>query len=318
MQDESIKFSVIVPIYNVEKYLTRCINSIINQTYKNLEIVLVDDESPDNCPAMCDEYAKNDTRIKVIHKKNGGLSDARNAGMNIATSDYVIFVDSDDYIELDSCEKFYEYAKHGYDIIIGDAIVEGITRGELSHISENAVLCGDVYYKKALSQRKAPNASWLNAYRIDFLKKNNLQFKTGILHEDFEFTPRAIIIAKTVICTHAAFYHYVVRENSITTHKDKRKNVSDLYTTCCEHEKRFNNLSDSELRRLLLDSLVKSYLSMFQDAKAFCYGSEYIHKDFCVRNSFEFATKIKSILFYISPKLYWHINAITKKCSGRS
>ena len=83
--------SVIVPIYNVEKYLARCVDSIVNQTYKNLEIILVDDGSPDRCPQMCDDYAEKDSRIKVIHKKNGGLSDARNAGMAVATGEYISF-----------------------------------------------------------------------------------------------------------------------------------------------------------------------------------------------------------------------------------
>ena len=94
--------SVIVPIYNVEKYLDKCVDSIINQTYKNLEIILVDDGSPDNCPKMCDDYAKKDSRIKVVHKENGGLSDARNAGMKVATGEYVSFIDSDDWIDLET------------------------------------------------------------------------------------------------------------------------------------------------------------------------------------------------------------------------
>ena len=88
--------SVIIPIYKVEPYLRECVESVINQTYKNLEIILVDDGSPDNCPKICEEYALQDSRIKVIHKENGGLSDARNAGMKIATADYWSFVDSDD------------------------------------------------------------------------------------------------------------------------------------------------------------------------------------------------------------------------------
>ena len=100
--------SVIVPIYNVEKYLQKCVDSIINQTYKNLEIILVDDGSPDNCPKMCDDYAEKDSRIKVVHKENGGLSDARNVGMEVATGEYVSFIDSDDYISLDFYETLLE------------------------------------------------------------------------------------------------------------------------------------------------------------------------------------------------------------------
>lgn len=99
------KISIIVPVYKVEKYLDRCVNSIVNQTYKNLEIILVDDGSPDNCPQMCDEWGKKDNRIKVIHKENGGVSEARNCGLKIATGDYIGFVDSDDYIDKTMYEK---------------------------------------------------------------------------------------------------------------------------------------------------------------------------------------------------------------------
>ena len=95
--------SIIVPIYNVEAYLAKCINSIINQTYGNLEIFLVDDGSPDRCGLICDEYAKQDARIKVIHKKNGGLSDARNVAIDVAKGEYITFVDSDDYVANDVC-----------------------------------------------------------------------------------------------------------------------------------------------------------------------------------------------------------------------
>ena len=93
------KISVIVPVYNVEQYLDRCVNSIVQQTYQNLEIVLIDDGSPDQCPQMCDEWSKKDNRIKVVHKENGGLSSARNAGLDTASGEYIAFVDSDDYID---------------------------------------------------------------------------------------------------------------------------------------------------------------------------------------------------------------------------
>ena len=99
--------SVIVPVYNVEAYLDKCISSIVNQTYRNLEIILVDDGSPDNCPAMCDAWAKKDSRIRVIHKLNGGLSDARNAGMTVTTGELMAFVDSDDWIDVHYIEYLY-------------------------------------------------------------------------------------------------------------------------------------------------------------------------------------------------------------------
>ena len=102
------KVSIIVPVYKVEPYLDKCVSSIVNQTYTNLEIILVDDGSPDNCPAMCDAWAEKDSRIRVIHKPNGGLSDARNAGMAVATGELMAFVDSDDWIAPDMYEHLYQ------------------------------------------------------------------------------------------------------------------------------------------------------------------------------------------------------------------
>ena len=111
MDLSTVKVSIIVPIYNVEKYLDRCMQSLLNQTLNEIEIILVDDGSPDSCPTMCDEYAKRDTRIKVIHKPNGGLGFARNSGLEIATGEFVAFVDSDDYVDLDMYETLYAQAK---------------------------------------------------------------------------------------------------------------------------------------------------------------------------------------------------------------
>lgn len=307
-------FSIIIPIYKVQDYLAKCVDSVCNQTYRDIEIILVDDGSPDDCPLICDEYAKKDSRVKVIHKKNGGLSDARNSGLDSATGEYIIFVDSDDYIEIDACEKFSRFAGSGYDILIGDAIVEGGIC-DLSHIESDQAVSGALYYKAALLKQKAPVVAWINAYRREFLTENNLKFKYGILHEDVEFTPRAFLAARSVVCTKNFFYHYMIRDDSIMRQKDQRRNAVDLYSTCCEHEVRFRKIEDTELQELLLDSLVKSYLSLFQGARLYKYGKGYIHKDFCLRNAYTVKTKLKSALFNLSPRLYWHINAMMKKGS---
>lgn len=307
MSDELIKFSIIVPIYNVEKYLERCINSIINQTYNNLEIILVDDESPDNCPVICDEYAKKDNRVKVVHKKNGGLSDARNSGMDIATGDYIVFVDSDDYIELDACAKFLHFAKKGCDILVGDAIVTGGTCN-LQHIINSDVLTGKQYLLEAYRAHKAPMAAWLNVYKRQFLSENKLFFTKGILHEDEDFTPRCFLKAKTIVCTNIYFYHYIIRENSITTVADKRKNANDLYDTCLRLYTIYNKIDNPELRKHLENSLSVKYLNLFQAGKLHQYGNEYLHKKFVIRNAHDVRTFMKAVLYCISPKFYYLLN----------
>ncbi len=130
------KISIIVPVYKVEKYLVRCIDSILNQTYKDFELILVDDGSPDNCGAICDEYAKKDNRIIVIHKENGGLMSAWMAGVKKVTGDYIGFVDSDDYVELDMFEKLYQKAKeYNADIVMCKCFYEQVKDGQI--ISQN-------------------------------------------------------------------------------------------------------------------------------------------------------------------------------------
>ena len=116
----NIMISVIVPVYKVEPYLHKCLDSILSQTYQNLEIILVDDGSPDRCGAICDEYAQKDPRVKVIHKENGGIATARNAGMRIAAGDYWMFVDSDDWLEADAISNLYQLlAEYNADLAIG-------------------------------------------------------------------------------------------------------------------------------------------------------------------------------------------------------
>lgn len=313
-KDEQLMlFSIVVPVYNVESYLNRCMASLIKQTYQNIEIILVDDGSTDRSSEMCDNYAAQDSRIHVIHKKNGGLSDARNKGMDIATGEYILFVDSDDYIDVDACQNLCNYAVHGYDILIADAIIENGNK-DLSHISKTgAVWNGIEYLLLAHQEKKAPMAVWLNAYRRTFLIENNLSFKFGILHEDEEFTPRAFLKAHSVIYTNLKFYHYVIRENSICTKSDKRRNAQDIYTTCCELEVLYNKINHPKLKIYLLDSLTRMYLNIFQVGKLYQYGKEFLHKDLVYRNAKLSKTRLKAALYILSPRLYYFTNKTCKK-----
>lgn len=304
-------FSIIVPIYKVEAYLDKCVQSLTKQTYPHVEIILVDDGSPDGCPAMCDAYAQGDSRIRVIHKENGGLSDARNAGIEAATGEYVIFVDSDDYIELDTCERLLPYAGEGYDILIGDGVSEGAVK-KLSHGWTDEACNGKQYMKTALQHGSMPMAAWLYIYRRRFLNENALRFKFGITHEDEEFTPRAFLLAARVKECGLCFYHYVIRDGSITTTKDLRKNGKDLYETCLALKVMYDGLEDVELKHLLLDSLAVKYLSLFQAGRLYRYGKDYVHKKFVRENAYASKTKLKALLFSVSPRLYWHANRLTK------
>ena len=304
-------FSIVVPVYKAEKYLEGCVDSLINQTEKNIEIILVDDGSPDNCPEMCDRYADQCDNIIVIHKENSGPSDARNAALKIAKGDYIMFVDSDDYIDPDACEKLLPFTEMGVDIIATDGISEGksvnlIHRG----ITNNKIYDGKSFFKATVMDGHIPMVVWLHTYRREFLINNDLYFNTGIYHEDEEFIPRSFLAASTVISTGEVYYHYVIRENSIMTKSDKRKNASDLYEVCESLSSIYDQIDDEEFRIHLKDMLVNKYLSLFQDGKLYKYGSEYLHKEFILANAYKKKTKFKARLYNISPRLYWHINRI--------
>ena len=177
------KVSIVVPVYNVEKYLKRCVESLLNQTYSNIEIILVDDGSSDHCPVLCDNYAKKDDRVIVIHKKNGGLSDARNCGLLKASGEYILYVDSDDYIERDSCEKLIVGMIENVDVVVGaynELRSNKIIEKRHSNLSQNRIYHSTNLYKisiniKMRSTHHLKNYSNLIVSRFQLIVHLNLK-----------------------------------------------------------------------------------------------------------------------------------------------
>ncbi len=220
--------SIIVPVYNVEQYLEECVSSIRNQSYENLEIILVDDGSPDRCGEMCERYARDDNRIVVIHKKNGGLGDARNAGVRKASGEYLLFVDSDDYLHRELVEKTVCAAeKTRADIVIFDyATVEpGSSRSD--RFSE------DICENQAVSPKKEKriircSCSAINKlYRREFWNASGLEFPTGKYYEDLGTIPKLLAISERVIYKKEVLYYYRMREGSIMHTSNFKKNFED-------------------------------------------------------------------------------------------
>ena len=230
----NIKVSVIVPIYKVEKYLHRCVNSISTQTYKNLEIILVDDGSPDNCPAICDEYAASDARIKVIHKENGGLSDARNFGMDAATGKYILFVDSDDWIENNTVEKLVDIIeREQVDFVRFNSVWDGRTEipdGTPCISEPSRQLDLGLYDKEKIKREIYPRllithdlflgpvlSAWSSFYSREFIESNNLRFDKPVKYsEDSIFSARVVTKAKTFFVIEDCYYHYCFNSESIS------------------------------------------------------------------------------------------------------
>lgn len=207
--------SVIVPIYNISEYLNRCVNSICTQTYSNLEIILVDDGSPDNCPQLCDAWKEKDPRVLVIHKPNGGLSDARNAGMKIAQGEYISFVDGDDWLEKDffsilTCimnENGADIAEVGF-----RHCVEGEKYENISPMHESICLNRDEAMAN-LIENKIPQVVWNKLYKKDII--TDIPFEIGKYHEDEFWTYQVIDRVKTYVRSEYVGYNYFQRKGSI-------------------------------------------------------------------------------------------------------
>jgi len=209
--------SIIVPVYNVEKYLCRCLDSILQQTYTNLEVILVDDGSLDNCPHICDKYAVRDNRVRVIHKTNGGLSSARNVGLDIANGEWVGFVDSDDWILPDMYEKLYSAAicENADLAICGYIYIDenNIPSDGISLVKDEILEKSDAFNK--LIEKKS--SFYVTAFNKIYAKKifNNLRFPLDRLHED-EFTIHSIFNeCRKIVAISDILYMYVQREDSI-------------------------------------------------------------------------------------------------------
>lgn len=235
------KVSIIVPCYNVEAYLPRCMDSLLGQTLKEIEIILVDDESPDRVPAMCDEYARQDSRVKVVHKPNGGLGFARNSGLDVATGEYVMFVDSDDYVELDSCERFYQVGNAtGADVVSGeffgkkdDGLRDEMQLFEGTDLIKYMLdmIAGAPYVRE---ERLHPVSMCVLCVRRSVIAMAQLRFMSerDISSEDTVFKISLLRNANLLCQLNYGFYHYCVNESSLT-HTfsiDKYKNLKVLYS----------------------------------------------------------------------------------------
>ena len=266
--------SIVVPIYKVEKYLPKCIDSIINQTYKNLEIILVDDGSPDRCGEICDEYAKTDRRIKVIHKENGGVSDARNVGIDIANGEYLGFVDSDDYLEHDFCEKMHmklkeekvdwiacNFKKFGEsEIIISKTITADCLITDKEKILED-FLTGYHY----------PRVVWGKLFKKEMLDKYS--FKNIKIGEDTCCIMDVMLKTKSVYLYNYSGYNYFSRPDSASMRREFNKSEFDrlivfdyIMEICRENFCKYYNLIASKKAGLLCNFYNAAYC--LQDEKS--------------------------------------------------
>ena len=257
MSQEKALISLIIPVYKVEKYLEKCIQSVINQTYENLQIILVDDGSPDNCGKICDEYAKKDHRIEVIHKSNGGLSDARNKGLEIAKGEYIGFVDSDDYIEADMYEVLYNLLKQ-YNADVSICNFYTVSQGKIS--IKNADNGINEYnrieiLKEILLDKNIQSYAWNKLYKKELF--DEIKYPIGKKYEDIGTTFYLLEKCNKVVVTGKSEYYYINRQDSIvnnvteSTITDYIELIMQRYDYIEENIKELSSYNKDYLKRIL-------------------------------------------------------------------
>ncbi|MFI3326822.1 MAG: glycosyltransferase family 2 protein [Clostridia bacterium] len=276
--------SVIVPVYKVEKYLNKCVQSIVDQTYKNIEIILVDDGSPDNCPGICDEWAKKDDRIKVIHKENGGVSKARNEGLENINGDWIMFVDSDDYLELDILEKLYvelevnkaenylyqfNFCKLKDDVLIKEKniYIDKINKEEF-------LSCAITKIQGEYELGNMYRAVWGKLFKANIISENLIRFDIEqSIAEDALFLFKYLIFIEQIKVINYHGYIYRVLDTSIV-HKYKKDLQEQLYNYLIKNQLliKENNLDKSKIIKTSMCSFV--YISILALAQNEIKGKE--------------------------------------------
>ena len=301
--------SVIIPVYNVAQYLPECIESVIAQTYKDIEIILVDDGSTDNSGIICDEYAKKDNRIKVVHKPNGGLSSARNAGIDICSGEYITFIDSDDYIADDMIEQLYiALYKTESDISVCNfqsklPLDEDNDFKVKTYSSMQAL-------KEILLERKFCTSAWAKLYKTKLF--STVRYPEGLIYEDYATTYKLFDIASGIAHINTAKYYYRYNPESIT--KANFKNNQLDYFTVSDKLISFLENKYPEYRKYAVAHAVRNSIAFMRKISACGFDDEKII-DFLVN-------KIKPHIFVycfsrysIFSKMYGILICISPKCA---
>ena len=318
------KISIIVPVYKVEQYLHKCVDSILAQTFTDFELILVDDGSPDNCGKICDEYATKDSRIKVIHKENGGLSDARNAGLDSAIGDYVGFVDSDDYIENDMYELLYDICiNNNCEISSCSSIIHFKNKTVVNGGHPITIHTKEEAMKTMLEGKLYDEVVWVKLFKRDLFE--DVRFPVGRIYEDTAVTYKLIDKSHKVGCIGEAKYNYIKRDGSVMDNAIKNIKLDAVYTYKDMYEfiaKRYPQFIDLVVLKLSNNCMIVLNL-MLRSNNFEKYKNQYYEVSKILNNNFKRAIKLDDYprnvkillrLNNIHPNLYKvAINTIDRK-----
>lgn len=311
-------FSVIVPVYNVEKYLKKCVDSLLSQNFADMEVILVDDKSTDHSLQIAEAY-QGHPNVKVIAKeKNSGLSDTRNVGLQAAAGQYILFLDSDDYIEDGSMAKIAETIKQANEpgiVYFGYyEEYEGTGRcfKKYGYVSEkNHLYKAEDFMLYEMQQRKLCAPVWLGVYKRELILDNNLFFQCGILHEDELWTPQAVLKAGTVYTSEYAYYHYLRRAGSITKQNDKARNGLDMLHVCRELDVLAKNIEDPVLKKYMGNHIAMLYMTGMTEGKLYRQRGA-VDRFFPLKRACIPIDRVKAAVFAVSLRLFSALSALKK------
>ena len=260
--------SIIVPVYNAEKYLKFCINSLLQQTFKNIEVILIDDESTDSSGDLCEQYANKDPRVKVIHKKNGGTAAARNTGLEMATGDYITFIDNDDYWNNTEClqEIVEQLTESSSDVLMFSTIDYWQDKNHFKYPSNTCPRSSVLHQNRSDAIRAIMEkgllyrAVWSKVIKRELIIKNNLYFSSGIRNEDTDWTARMLLAATTYDWYEKTFYVY--RKGHIeaqTSKPNTYQTLNDLKNICTKYIREAEKINDTEFKKIYLGFLAYPY-----------------------------------------------------------
>ena len=328
MYDKSVLVSIVIPIYNVENYLDKCIESVVEQSYKNLDIILVDDGSTDSSREIRDLWETKDERIKVIHKKNGGLSSARNTGINIAIGEYIAFIDSDDYIDSEYVTRLLnKMIETNSDIVCCGyyEIVDGKTT-----VPNKRLICGEYEKKEALERLlkwDIQDYAWNKLYRRVLFSQ--IRYPNGRNFEDMATTYKTFLKANKVCVVNDRLYNYLIRKGSISNTEDYVKHIKDMWDTIETYNERISEISVvyPEFKILTIEQMMDR-IDFFLNT-AICKDTEklaskiknYVKpyvKSLWGSNCVSMKRKFKIFMMYMCPRQYISIKLrIREKSSGK-
>lgn len=319
------KLSVVVPVYKVEQYIHQCVNSILYQTFTDFEIILVDDGSPDKCGEICDEYAKKDSRIKVIHKENGGLSDARNFGIDVAKGDYITFVDSDDDIDKNMYQDMiYFLEKNKLDIICCDTfLIRGDRKKFRPRYDSDKIFNKNEAIIEILNGN-LDNAAWNKIYKRYLFE--NIRYPKGRIYEDVATTYKLVYLANKVGYLKKPYYHYYKRKGSIVASAFNSKSRYDCflgYKERVEFAVKNNIICLNDCRKLTIETALSTLTAFYankeiETSERFRNVANFIKDNQSIMEKNKLKTKHKVLLWgfnnaSIINKIYAFLSSIGKK-----